>query len=589
MMINPKIDDGAFRTLGERAFELLATRGDGVSEAELASHVFGSAGGTRWRAMLQRVLEADLRFERGQEGWRIAASAASSGGSASDIVGLALAATGPDPTRHRVVRVSAVRIVSGQISGRFDVVVNPGRQPPNYLLHAARLGIEEAEAAPAFVEIVQPLREFLGDASVVAYGVRSALELLGAELARVDLPGLQNRALELDELARVVPPTGRKRSLQALAEQLGLTHPRPNYPPADADITARVANRLLDIAGDRPGSTVHEVAGPGRVRQGLHTTLSDRRWLVRVPSGPGVYQFEDDQGTVLYVGKAVDLRRRLAAYGGRPFGLQRQLEGLAVQATEVSWTATRSDLEARLLEARLIRRHCPPFNVVRSARPRALLIRAAAHDRVPRLHLVRDVAPDGALYLGPFRNERAARMALALGRALYPLATRRGLVDAEAQRDAVHAALRLLSGQIDEAVAKLQDQMRESSVRGDPAGIEQGRSLLQRVLTHAPALSPLLGTSLVEPLLILEPPNGDRRRAHLLQHGHLAASGDVADGLCDDLPTLDGLVQRLHAEAALPEHEQDGAIVIQWLGQLGPGHTIVPLSRLGPRRGFLSL
>jgi DNA polymerase III epsilon subunit-like protein len=570
--------------LADRAFELLASRGAVVPTTELAGWVFGAREAAPWVPLLDGLLRTDPRVERCLDGWRLAGDSAAERWGAEELVAVALATTGPDPRRHRIVRLAATRLSSGRVSGRFDVVLNPLRRVARYLSEGARLTQEEADEAPVFAEVAPALREFLGDAPIVGYGVRAALEFLQAEFARAELTGLTNRAVELDTLACRLLPTQRKPSLPSIAEQLGLNHPRPSYPPADADVTARVAVALIRLAGER-GLEDQSGIGSGGGAATAGAVLADRRWLTDVPAGPGVYTIHDSDGGVLYVGKAVDLRRRLAAYLAGPLGLQRRLEGLAARAARVDWVSAPSDLEARLLEARLIRRHRPPFNVARRMRPRSLLIRAAAHDRVPRIQLARQVAADGAVYLGPFRSEGAARAALSLARAVYPPAGLRRVVDLPTQQAAVHAAVRLLSGQTSEALASLRTAMRDASTRGDRPAVDRGRELIRRVVAFTPLSSPLLGTSLSEPILLIEPPRATgARRAHLMAHGHLRASCDLhVDPAAADPTELLPIVAELEAGASDPDHDEDAHIVTQWLGEVGAAHVIVPLRRLPGR------
>jgi hypothetical protein len=416
----------------------------------------------------------------------------------------------------------------------------------------------------------------------VAYGARRLVDLLDAELARVELPRLENRLIELDQLTSRVLPERRKPSLPAVAEQLGISHPRPSYPPADADVIARVTAALLRIAAEQGAEDVLADQPPNGVPIEPRPALLDRRWLAGVPDGPGVYVVEDDAGSVLYVGKASSLRRRLATYFGRSFGLHRQLEALAARASRVRTEPTGSDLEARLLEARLIRQHRPPFNVARRLRPRSLLIRCAAHDPVPHVGLARAAAADGALYVGPARSERAARQGVQLVRAIFPLAVLRRAVEPPAQREAVQAAIRLLTGQRDEALEILRAAMTASSRHGDHARVDACRRLIETVLQFELRASPLLGTSPLEPLLVVEPAAADRsRRVHLIEHGHLVSSMSLAD---EDDPhepaTLSATLGELQARRRQPDHEEDAYLVTQWLGELDARYVVLSASEL---------
>ena len=547
--------------------------------------MFGTRRVEPWRPLLDRVLRDDPRFVRADGGWTLASARPAELAARRDVVAVALATTGADPRRHRIVRLAAARAVDGIVSGRLDLALNPGRPLPGYVSAAVRLSQEEADEAPCFSQVAEAFREFVGDSPIIGYGVRWIGDFLTAELARAGTPRLSNPLVELDELGRSVGAGGRKPSLRSLAEQLGISHPRPNHPPADADVAARVGWALLAPAGiEQLGQTAAGRAPlPARaVDERGPRALRDRRWLVDIPDGPGVYTIVDADDVVLYVGKAAQLRRRLAAYVGRAFALHRQLEGLAARAAAVRVEVTPSDLEARLLEARLIRYHQPPFNVQRSSRPRSVLIRASAGAASPRLQLARQVEADGSQYLGPFPSERAARSALALARAVYPAACARRAVDPDARRRSVQRAVRLLTGHRDDAMAELRVRMRDSGRRADHLGVDRTRRLLRQVLDFELRPSPLLGIPWDEEILVVEPVGAEGgRRAHLIRAGRLLASTSLPASV--DLIDPDralAVVAELLAVPAAPQDEAEVAIVLQWLGERAPGREIRPVSHL---------
>ncbi len=126
-----------------------------------------------------------------------------------------------------------------------------------------------------------------------------------------------------------------------------------------------------------------------------------------LPAAPGVYQFEADGGTALYVGKSVNLRRRVRGYfyGGGPRS-ERTAEMLAL-ARSVEWRATGSDLEARLDEARRIVATRPVYNRALRNRARGWYLEIDWRDPFPRLRVVRAPRGGGARRFGPYRGRKA--------------------------------------------------------------------------------------------------------------------------------------------------------------------------------------
>jgi excinuclease UvrABC nuclease subunit len=131
-------------------------------------------------------------------------------------------------------------------------------------------------------------------------------------------------------------------------------------------------------------------------------------WVpAELPAAPGVYQFEADGGTALYVGKSVNLRRRVRGYfyGGGPRS-ERTAEMLAL-ARRVEWRATGSDLEARLDEARRIVATRPVYNRALRNRARGWYLEIDWRDPFPRVRVVRAPRGGGARRFGPYRGRKA--------------------------------------------------------------------------------------------------------------------------------------------------------------------------------------
>ena len=117
-----------------------------------------------------------------------------------------------------------------------------------------------------------------------------------------------------------------------------------------------------------------------------------------MPSAPGCYQFLDGD-LILYVGKAVDIRSRVRSYADPR---SERVARMVAQASAVDWAVTDTETQALLLEANLIKRHQPRFNVRLKDDKSYPLVQLTDHD-VPRIQITRD--PDeSATVFGPFTN-----------------------------------------------------------------------------------------------------------------------------------------------------------------------------------------
>jgi excinuclease ABC subunit C len=147
---------------------------------------------------------------------------------------------------------------------------------------------------------------------------------------------------------------------------------------------------------------------------------SARELAARLPPGPGVYRFRDAAGHVLYLGRAVSLRRRVASYWG-DLGDRGHLAAMVARIARVEAVICDSAHEAAWLERNLLRRHRPPWNRSASGGQEAeVWIRLSASARTPGVTVVyQPSAGDAARHFGPYLGGQKARDAVSgLGRVL---------------------------------------------------------------------------------------------------------------------------------------------------------------------------
>ena len=127
-----------------------------------------------------------------------------------------------------------------------------------------------------------------------------------------------------------------------------------------------------------------------------------RKKLRELPHKPGIYLMKDRFGTVIYVGKARDLRRRVIPYfqPSRRLGWDPKFRALVEAIHDLDVHIVRSEPEALLLEGRLIKEFQPRYNISFRDDKRFLLLKVNLNDPIPRLTLTRFKQDDGARYLG---------------------------------------------------------------------------------------------------------------------------------------------------------------------------------------------
>jgi excinuclease ABC subunit C len=182
-----------------------------------------------------------------------------------------------------------------------------------------------------------------------------------------------------------------------------------------------------------PAAEVH-VAGPEGMSQGpaeaIHEGMPEgmteppRSLASRTevfPHLPGVYLFKDGDGTVLYVGKARDLRKRVASYFRSTETVSAKTRVLVARASDLEYVVTSTEKEALLLESSLIKKHRPRYNVILRDDKSYPSLRIDLRDPFPRLEVVRRFQKDGALYFGPYPSGYAVRETLKMLNQMFPL------------------------------------------------------------------------------------------------------------------------------------------------------------------------
>jgi excinuclease ABC subunit C len=159
------------------------------------------------------------------------------------------------------------------------------------------------------------------------------------------------------------------------------------------------------------------------LKSGMSVAENIRKKIGILPHKPGIYLMRDRFGTVIYVGKARDLRKRVSQYfqSSRRMGWDLKFNALVEAIHDVDFHVVRSEPEALLLESKLIKEFHPRYNVSFRDDKRFLMVKVNLNDPIPRFTLTRLKQDDGARYFGPFPSSSALRSTLALVRRQFHL------------------------------------------------------------------------------------------------------------------------------------------------------------------------
>ena len=231
-----------------------------------------------------------------------------------------------------------------------------------------------------------------------------------------------------------------------------------------------------------------------------------RNKLSQVPHKPGVYLHKDRFGTVIYVGKARDLRNRVSQYfhSSRRQGWDLKFNALVDAIHDFDWHVVKSEPESLLLESRLIKEFKPRFNVDLRDDKNFLLLKVNLADPIPRFTLTRLRKDDGCVYFGPFAHSGSVRRAVIMMRKKFQLRGCRpltpnesdykhclygnlkhctapciGNVTREQYLEQVTAACDFLGGQCQEMAASIEAEMKKAALAQEFEKAAELRDALQ--------------------------------------------------------------------------------------------------------------
>lgn len=155
------------------------------------------------------------------------------------------------------------------------------------------------------------------------------------------------------------------------------------------------------------------------MNQKLENKLKD------LPRTPGVYFHKDKSGEIIYVGKAAVLRNRVRQYFQKSRGRDPKTEALVAEIADTDWAEVETELDALFLEAEMVRRYMPRYNILLRDDKSMVYIRIDYDSDYPTVTTTRRPLDDGARYFGPYLSALSVRQALKLLRRVFPYATRK--------------------------------------------------------------------------------------------------------------------------------------------------------------------
>ncbi len=326
--------------------------------------------------------------------------------------------------------------------------------------------------------------------------------------------------------------------------------------------------------------------------------------LEALPAGPGVYQHKDAEGNVLYVGKAKSLRNRVRQYFQKSRSVDRRIELMLQRATDLEIIVTDSEVEALILEANLIKKLRPRYNVnLKDDKSYPYIV--VTNEPYPRVFVTRRIRRDGSRYFGPYTDVKNVRSALKAVRDIFMIRSCNFALDADSiARKKYRLCLDYHIKKCEGPCEGLVSRERYQSMIDQVAAVLRGKTdtLIARLREEMEGLSTAMrfeDAALVRDRIKGLQAYSERQKVALLDSGDrdivsFAAEGDDACGVIfairegkmigrrhyymnnvENRPSSEILsivlqqhyleAEDLPADILVPEPPEDSAVVQQWL------------------------
>ncbi len=292
--------------------------------------------------------------------------------------------TGGSAERSKITEI-AIAIHNGtEVVERWESLVNPQQAIPQAIFSLTGITDEMVATAPAFGELADTVYAFLKDRVFVAHNVNFDYSFIKHQLAEAGLPW-QAPKLCTVRLARKIKPGLPSYSLGRLCDMLDIRV--QNRHRAGGDVTATVALFDLLLAADSD-AVLTQMLRKNAVEQRLPANLSQHTFD-NLPVSPGVYYFHDRSGKVIYIGKAINIKKRVAGhFSGH--NIQAKRQGFLQEIHDISYERCGTELMALLLECLEINRLWPKYNrALKRLEPKFGLVNYTGMDGYQHLSLTK--------------------------------------------------------------------------------------------------------------------------------------------------------------------------------------------------------
>ena len=305
---------------------------------------------------------------------------------------------------NRITEIALFNVEEGLITDSFSSLVNPGCEIPSFITGLTGITTAMVRQAPVFSDLAPRIEAFTKERVFVAHSVNFDYPIVKQEFQRCGMEFIRKKLCTV-RLSRRVFPGLRSYSLGKLCSSLQIPLQDRHRAAGDAHATALLFQRIM---GTEEGPVVIKKFLNARSQEATLPPHLPRVVFNRLPEAPGIYYFRNGKGEIIYVGKAINLKKRVL---GHFYDRSEKERRLCRDTADIDFEKSGSDLLALLMEAAAIKKHFPLYNrAQKKIRPIYGLFSFTDRDGI--MHLGVNRLRKGQLAPRIFYNQTDARLFL---------------------------------------------------------------------------------------------------------------------------------------------------------------------------------
>lgn len=344
--------------------------------------------------------------------------------------------------------------------------------------------------------------------------------------------------------------------------------------------------------------------------------------LSSLPDFPGVYLMKDDLGEVIYVGKALSLRKRVRQYFQSPKNLTPKTKTLVRHIEDLEYIITDTEVDALVLEANLIKKYRPRYNVRLKDDKRYPYVKVTINSKYPRIFLTRRRLMDGALYFGPYTNAGAIRKTLdiisqvfRIRRCRQPLNEKKarpcldyhikrcfapcaGKISEKEYMENVHEAIKLLKGETSGLVKELEERMQDLASKQEYEAAAQVRDQLEAIKVLSQQQIATSGTDDRDVIAAVQDDDTVYIQIFYVRHGNMVGRADLAMNSAEGTAlsyVVSQFIKQYYLDSPIPteilvqEEIPDHDLIASWLKQRSGREVHINVPLRGDKKKMLDM